>query len=307
MPQQSQSGHVVVVGSINVDLVVSAAHLPASGETATGGTFARYFGGKGANQAVAAARMGAVVTFVGAVGDDAFGADLLADLITEGVDVSHVSVLPGAATGVALIAVGERGENQITVASGANSALGASDVNGALAAISGRQVLVANLEVSDAAVVAAGQAAAARGWTFILNPAPARPLPAEVLDAHPIVVANEGEARSLGDAPDIETAARRLAARTGAPVLVTIGANGALLLEPGQQPLHLPSPPVAVVDTTGAGDAFVGAMAAELADGRQIPEAARLAVAAAAMSVTAAGARGGMPSHRALQEFLERL
>jgi ribokinase len=293
---------VIVVGSINVDLVVRTAHLPAPGETVTGGTFARHFGGKGANQAVAAARLGATVKLVGAVGDDAFGADSLADLVAEGIDVSFVSVLPGTPTGVALIAVGERGENQIVVASGANSGLTGAAVRAALQGMTDEAVLLTNLEVPDAVVVAAVQAARERGWTVIVNPAPARELPVELVACHPILVPNEGEAQVLSGAADAAAAARRLAAQTAAPVIVTLGADGALLQPPDGKAMRIAAPHVEVTDTTGAGDAFTGALAAELARGSTLADAARFAAVAAALSVTGAGARGGMPARAAVSE-----
>lgn len=295
---------MIVIGSLNVDLVVRVAHLPAPGETVTEGTFARHFGGKGANQAVAAARLGAAVTLVGAVGDDAFGADSLADLVAEGIDVSRVSVLPGTPTGVALIAVGERGENQIVVASGANSDLDGAAVHAALQGITGAAVLLTNLEVPDTAVVAGAQAAAELGWQIVVNPAPARKLPDRLLACHPILVPNEGEARVLSGAADAGEAARRLAAQTAAPVIVTLGADGALVQPPDGEATRIAAPHVEVADTTGAGDAFAGALAAELARGSTLPDAARFAAVAAALSVTGAGARGGMPARAAVADFM---
>jgi ribokinase len=304
VPHATVSGRVIVIGSVNVDLVVRVAHLPAPGETVTGGTFARHFGGKGANQAVAAARLGAAVTLVGAVGDDAFGADSLADLAAEGIDVSRVSVLRGARTGVALIAVGERGENQIVVASGANSGLDGTAVHAALQAITGEAVLLANLEVPDAAVIAGARVAAERGWQIVVNPAPARELPADLLVCHPILVPNEGEARVLSGVADAAAAARQLAAQTAAPVIVTLGADGALLQPPDGEAACIAAPRVEVTDTTGAGDTFTGALAAELARGSALADAARFAAVAAALSVTGAGARGGMPVRAAVADFM---
>jgi ribokinase len=299
-------GAVVVVGSINVDLVVRVAHLPAPGETVSGGTFARHFGGKGANQAVAAARLGAAVTMVGAVGDDAFGAESLADLAAEGIEVGHVSVLPGVPTGVALIAVGERGENQIAVASGANSGLDGAAVQAALNGVAGNAVLLTNFEVPDAAVVAAARVAAARGWQIVVNPAPARALPAELLAAHPILVPNLGEAHVLSGVADARVAAGWLVEQTAAPVIVTLGGDGALLRQPNGELVRIAAPRVEVADTTGAGDTFTGALAAELAHGAPIADAARFAAVAAALSVTMAGARGGMPGRTAVADAMGR-
>jgi ribokinase len=287
---------VVVVGSINVDLVVAVPRLPAAGETVTGGTFAHHGGGKGANQAVAAARLGADVTLVGAVGDDEMGTAAVAELAAEGIDVSAIARL-SAATGVALIAVDAEGENQIAVASGANAALDAATVTAELAPRldSPRGVVLLNHEIPEEAILAACASAAAAGWQIVLNPAPAREIPAAVLDARPLLTPNASEAAQLTGQSRPEAAAQALARRTGAAVLVTLGARGALLVEPGRDPLGLPAPQVAVKDTTGAGDTVNGALAAELAAGRELADAARFALAAAALSTRAAGARGGMP------------
>jgi ribokinase len=278
---------VVVVGSINADLVVVAERLPGPGETVSGGRFARHGGGKGANQAVAAARLGASVAMVGAVGADELGDAALRELQEEGIDVSGVQRLDDAATGVALIVVDGAGENQIALAAGANGALAPEHVP----ALDGGGVLLLGFEVPDAVVVAAARAAA--GWTVILNPAPPREIPAEILRAHPIVTPNAHEAARLTGEGDPEAAARALRERTGAPVVITLGGDGVLVLHHDVE--RIPAPEVDVVDTTGAGDTFNGALAAELAAGRPLREAAAFAVAAAARSTTGEGARGGMP------------
>jgi ribokinase len=285
---------VVVVGSVNVDLVVSVGQLPRAGETVAGGTFARHGGGKGANQAVAAARAGAEVAMVGAVGDDEMGHEALEELAGEGIDTTHVARLDGVPTGVALIVVDEAGENQIAVASGANAALDAPAVERGLAALLDSRdglVLLGN-EVPEAAVAAGLRAARAAGWQVVLNPAPARPAGADLGGV--VLTPNADEARTLAAEADVEAAARVLAARTSAPVLVTLGADGALLLDSDELQRH-PAPPVSVVDTTGAGDTVNGALAAELSAGRPLTDAVRFALAAAALSTTAAGARTAMP------------
>jgi ribokinase len=289
---------VVVVGSLNADLVVAVRRLPRAGETVTGGTYARHGGGKGANQAVAAARIGAQVAIVGAVGADAFGDEALRELAAEGIDVSAVARLDGTPTGVAAIVVDEAGENQIAVASGANAALEAGAVEAALARLLGGSddpgVVLLGHEIPEAAVAAGARAAGAAGWRVVLNPAPARALADEILAVAPIVTPNADEARALAGEDDVEAAARALAARTRAPVLVTLGAEGALLVE-GEDRERLPAPAVQVVDTTGAGDAVNGVLAAELAAGRPLREAAAFALAAATRSTRVAGARAGMP------------
>ncbi len=301
---------VVVVGSVNVDLVVSVGQLPRAGETVAGGTFARHGGGKGANQAVAAARLGARVAIVGTVGADEMGDEALGELASEGIDVDHVARLDGVPTGVAAIVVDESGENQIAVASGANAELDAAAVERELAALladdagsdafPGGVVLLSN-EVPEAAVAAGLGAAAAAGWLAVLNPAPARA--SEGALGGVVLTPNADEARELAGEDDVEAAARVLAARTAAPVLVTLGADGALLLDGGDAQ-RLPAPPVSVVDTTGAGDTVNGALAAELAAGRPLAEAVRFALAAAALSTTAAGARTAMPRRDDVQASL---
>src|SRR5215207_5247779 len=263
---------VIVVGSVNADLVVRAERLPAPGETVTGGRFSRHGGGKGANQAVAAARLGACVAMVGAVGDDDLGEEALALLAGEGVDVAAVA-RAAAPTGVALIAVDAGGENQIAVASGANAEL--------------------DPEAVERAVRAGARAA--RG-PVVLNPAPARAVPDELAALGPVLTPNAGEACELTGEREPEAAARALAARTGAAVLVTLGAGGVLVLDGGET-RRLPAPRVDAVDTTGAGDAFNGALATALAEGGDLRSAAAFAVAAAALSTRAPGAREGMP-HR---------
>ena len=302
---------VYVVGSVNVDLVVTAASLPRPGETVAGGTFERHGGGKSANQAVAAARLGARVRMVAAVGDDDLGEEAVGLLEAEGIDVSGVVRLSGSATGVALIVVDEAGENQIAVASGANTELdvaavehGLREAGGVVAIDAGaveqglrdaaRGVVLIGLEVPDAAVLAGARAAHAAELQLVLNPAPARELPGELLDLSPLLTPNRDEARALAGEDDPEAAARALAARTRAPVVVTLGAAGALVVD-GDTVERVPAPRVEVVDTTGAGDAFNGALACALAGGAALLDAVRAAVAIAARSTCAPGARTVIP------------
>jgi ribokinase len=286
------SPRVVVVGSINVDLVVAVATLPAAGETVAGGRFARHGGGKSANQAVAAARLGASVSFVGAVGDDEMGVAAVSELSSEGIDVSAVARV-SEPTGVALIVVDSAGENQIAVASGANASLVVDSLD-----LAGDGVVLLCNEVSEDAVVAAARAASDAGWRVVLNPAPARSLPDVPLA---VLTPNASEAAQLTGLDDPSEAARALVDQTGAAVLVTLGVDGALLLEPGGSPVHLPAARVEVVDTTGAGDTVNGALVAELAAGRSLQDAARFALTAAALSTRAPGARGGMPAREAVE------
>ena len=317
-------GRVVVVGSVNVDLVVVASRLPGPGQTVTGGDVARHHGGKGGNQAVAAARLGADVAFVGAVGDDDFGVAARAALVTEGIDVTHLLVAPRP-TGVALIVVDEQAENLIAVAPGANAAPTPASVTAALLAlaIGPGDVVLVSCEIPPEAIRAALAAARAAGATSVLNPAPADRLDPATIVLADVLTPNEGELALLAGgvtgrpgagadadaattdeqpaatagAADVEGLARRLLARdAGRAVVVTLGAAGALAVPADGQALAIPALHVVPVDTTGAGDAFNGALAAGLGAGLPLNAAARQAVAAAGLSTMRPGARGGMPT-----------
>lgn len=278
------SAEVVVVGSVNLDIVVGVDHHPVPGETVIGGERVDRHGGKGANQAVAAARAGRRVAFVGRVGDDAAGAFLRAGLEDAGVDVTHLRTDSGTSSGAALIAVSKSGENTIIVSPGANGAVGAEDVADAHAVIAGATVVLLGHEVPASAVRAAANAATG---LVVLNPAPARPVPRAILERVDVLVPNAGELIALagrdGDPAQLAAALHRA-------VVVTLGAEGALVVA-GAEAEHLPAPAVDVVDTTGAGDAFCGALAAALAGGATLGDAARTAIAVAADSVTRPGAR----------------
>lgn len=301
----------MVVGSINIDLVVRVDRLPRAGETVAGGTLERHGGGKGANQAVAAARAGAEVRFMGAVGEDDFAEQALHELRHEKIDVSGVVRTAGVSTGVACIVVDERGENQIAVASGANAKLGATAVERWLgeAELPEDGVCLLNLEIPDPPLVAAARFAAAGGVKrIVVNPAPARALPKAVLELGPILTPNAGELEALcgGGDHSPEDSARRLSGLSGAPVVVTLGAQGATLVS-GEESCELTAPPTKAVDTTGAGDAFNGALAAALAQGDGLLAAVRRAVVAGSCSVAARGARGGLPTKQELdRHFLAR-
>jgi ribokinase len=318
------AGRVIVVGSVNVDLVVVAPRLPGPGETVTGGDVARHHGGKGGNQAVAAARLGADVAFVGAVGDDDFGMAARAALVAEGIDVTHLLVAPRP-TGVALIVVDERAENLIAVAPGANASPTAASVTAALLAlvIGPGDVVLVSCEIPPEAIRSALAAARAARAISVLNPAPADGLdPATIALAH-VLTPNESElallagaatggpgagadagaatageqAAAAAGAPDVEVLARRLLAHDAdRAVVVTLGAAGALAVPADGPAFAIPALHVVPVDTTGAGDAFNGALAAGLAAGLPLNAAARQAVAAAGLSTMRAGARGGMPT-----------
>ncbi len=285
------AGSLAVIGAINVDLVVTGARLPVPGETVVGGTFAQHHGGKGGNQAVAASRAGTgAVAMIGSVGDDAFGAASLGALEEDGVDVDHVTRVDGSATGVALIAVNAAGENQITVAPGANETLSATRVVAALGKVAPSVVLV-SLEVPLDAARAAGAWARERDVTLVLNPAPVGPGVAALLPFASVVTPNEGEASALGPPS------------SGDVIVQTRGAAGATIVRDGAR-VDVPAPTVRVVDTTGAGDCFNGVLAAALGEGRALRQAVERAVTAAALAVTVAGARAGMPSREALDREL---
>jgi ribokinase len=277
----SERSDLVVVGAINVDLVVSGAALPRPGETVVGGAFAQRHGGKGGNQAVAAARAldpaSGRVGMVGAVGEDGFGAAAVAALRAEGVDTARI-VTAGVPTGVALIAVDAAGENQIAVAPGANAALRPPEVRAALDAYAPRVVL-ASLEVPTDCVRAAAEWAHDRGAVFVLNPAPASPDVRELAALATYLTPNEREMQALGTLRD------------DVVVVQTRGGHGATIIAGGRR-TNVPAPAVEVVDTTGAGDCFSGVFAASLVDGLDRDAAVRRAVDAASLSVTREGARG---------------
>ena len=306
------TARVIVVGSVNVDLVATVDRLPRRGETVTGARFAQHHGGKGGNQAVAAARLGARTWFVGAVGGDAFGEAARVALDAEGVDVTEVLTLPEEATGVALILVDAEGENSITVAGGANVALTPAHVGAALDRLRpapGDVVLVGH-EIPTATATEALRRARATGATTVLNPAPATGVTAEMLALADVLTPNDGEATELlagtgpADGRADGTDADRLAGLApDGHILVTRGARGAVLVS-RDAALPIPARSVPVVDTVGAGDTLNGALAAGLAGGLPLAEAARRAVAAASLAVTRAGAREGMPTASELEAAL---
>jgi ribokinase len=282
---------IAVLGSANMDLVAYVPVPPRRGETVTGREFRTVPGGKGANQAIAAARAGAAVRFLGAVGGDAFGAELAATLRSAGCDTSRLRTVPGS-TGTAHIVVDDEGGNSIVVVPGANgtvTALADADV----AALAGCDALLLQLELPMPAVLAGARAAHRAGIPVVLTPAPAVPLPDELLDAVDLLVPNQHEAAALTGAPDPARAAELLLARVG-EVVVTLGGAGSLYLRRGAPPLRVPAWPVSAVDTTAAGDAFCGALAVARAEGREMPTALEFASAAAALSVQRAGASSSM-------------
>ncbi len=281
---------VVVVGSANRDLVYRVARLPAPGETVLAAGSARHPGGKGNNQVIAAARAGAAATFIAAIGRDGDGDELVATLRQAGVTL--LVRRPAAPTGTALIVVDDAAENTIVVDSGANAELVDLD-EAERAAIAGGAVLLMPLETPLTTVVDAARVARTAGRLVVLNAAPFQPLPAELLALVDVLVVNEVEAETMGEA----------ALGTVPAVVVTRGARGAVVREGAGAEVTVPSPRVAAVDTTGAGDTFCGALAAALSEGRDLPEAARFGAVAAALSVQRPGAVSSIPTRAEIDEW----
>ncbi|MEW5869251.1 MAG: ribokinase [Chloroflexota bacterium] len=304
--------NIVVVGSLNMDLVVRIPQIPKPGETLLGGVFKTYPGGKGANQAVAATRLGAHVTMIGCVGDDAFGKELRAGLENEGIDITHVLVHPEAATGVALIQVDAQGQNSIAVASGANFCLTGSDIERAMQTIDDFDALVMPLETPLETIYTAAKIASHRGAKVLLNPAPAQVLAREIIERIDVLLPNEHEIAQITGVPvqsvsDLSQAFSKLRQLGLKNLVVTMGGHGAVLFNEKGRESFIPACHVQVIDTTAAGDCFVGALAVGLCDGNSLIDAAKFANAAAALSVTREGAQPSLPNREeVLQFFHER-
>lgn len=299
---------VVVVGSINMDLVARSQRIPHAGETVIGGDFRTVPGGKGANQAVAARRMGAQVRMLGRVGMDPFGSQLLDNLSKAGVDATGVGRDPQAASGIALIMVDDAGQNSILVAPGANMLLSPAAIDAAEAVTATAQVMLLQLEIPLETVVRAAQIGHAHGVKVVLNPAPAQPLPPELTRLVDVLVPNEFEAALLTGLPvdsdeQIRAAASALRATGAANVIITLGGRGALLAT-AQGFQHFPAFPVKPVDTTAAGDAFVGCLGVALAEGRTLEEAMRWGSAAGALATTKKGAQPSLPQRKEVEDLL---
>jgi ribokinase len=299
---------VLVIGSSNTDMTINVARLPRAGETILGGEFAMCAGGKGANQAVGAARAGAAVTFIGRIGRDMFGEQALASLAAEGINLDYVVRDAARPSGVALIYVGSHGENSIAVASGANASLKPADVRKARGAFRDAGVLVLQLETPLETVQTAAELAARAGVRVILNPAPAQPLPASLLKRVYLLTPNESEAAMLTgvtvkNEAGAAKAADKLRARGAKNVIITLGARGAFLVGENIRGL-IPAYTVKAVDATAAGDVFNGALGFALAEGQSLPEAARFANAAAAISVTRLGAQRSAPRRAEIERML---
>ncbi|MFP4114346.1 MAG: ribokinase [Spirochaetales bacterium] len=304
------AGAITVVGSSNVDLVMKLERLPARGESVTDGTFRRLFGGKGANQAVAAARAGAAVHFVSCVGDDAYAAEMIAEFQADGIDASHVRREPGESSGTALIMVGESGDNYIAIAPGANRRLDPRRLDSAHALIAESDLLLLQHEIPTETVLRAIEIAAEEHTPVVFNFAPARDFPVDDLAHVDTLVVNETEAASLtGTNVCGEREARRAAGalrKMGVSVaIVTLGAAGSVVSSDDGVEL-VPAFQAEAVDTTAAGDTYCGCLAAALAEGRPLRDAVRFASAGAALSVRRIGAQASIPRREEIVLLLDR-
>jgi ribokinase len=290
--------HVIVVGSSNTDLVLSCEELPKPGHTLLGGEFNRFAGGKGANQAVAAARAGAKVIFIGARGRDEFGRDAAESLRREKIDVRHFSEVPKASSGVALILLGGKSrENMIAVAKSANDSLSPAHLLKAKSEFKRAKIVVAQLETPLKTVLAAAKMAHVAKVPFLLNPAPAQELPLELLKLVHTLTPNEHEAELMTGDKNPKRAGRELLKSGCGQVVITLGAKGAMLVTPTDTKTF-PAPKVKPVDTVGAGDCFSGWLAVGIAEGLPIDNAIQRALKAASLSVTRPGAQPSMPHRR---------
>jgi len=304
---------IAVVGSSNTDMIIKTAKIPRPGETILGGEFHMAAGGKGANQAVAAARAGGVVTFIARVGSDIFGKKAVEGFIRDGIDVKYVYKDRRAASGIAVIIVGADGENSIAVASGANANLTPEDVRRAERAISSAKILLMQLETPLETVREAAEIAAAYRVPVILNPAPAKALDDNLLRRISILTPNETETEMLTGIKirkesDMAKAAQWLLNKGVRAVFITLSSKGVFVASETKKIRRIiPAIKVKAVDTTAAGDVFNGALAVALAEGRPLLEAARFANAAAAFSVTKMGAQPSAPRRKDIENFLGKL
>jgi ribokinase len=299
-----------VLGSSNIDLTFRTSRLPKVAETLTGQSFHLGFGGKGANQAVMAARLGARVRMIGKVGRDIFGEKTLQNFREQGIDTRFVLLDETEATGVAAIMVDDDARNCIIVVPSANGRLTPGEVRTASAALEGAALLLCQLEVPVETVQEAFSLAKAGGVKTILNPAPARRLPEELLRLTDYCIPNLGEmeflsGRDIKSFEEAESAARLLLAQGPRTVIVTLGQTGCLIVEQ-QKKVHVPGIPVEAVDTTGAGDAFIGSLAVFLTEGRSLEDAVRRANGVAALSVTRLGTQASFPARTEVEAFLAK-
>ncbi len=305
----NRESFIVVIGSSNTDMVVKTDHLPGPGETVLGGSFFMNAGGKGANQAVAAVRLGGQVTLIANIGDDIFGREALQLFQKEGINTHFISVDQNQPSGIALITVDKEGENNIVVASGANATLQPATIENAAAEINGASFVLMQLEIPLETIIHATSLATARGVPVILNPAPACPLPASLLKQVSILTPNEKETEMLTGIiiTDLNTAtqaANYIREKGVETVIITLGAKGALVVNSTMQEL-IPAPEVQAVDTTAAGDVFNGALAVALSEGQSLLDAVAFGCHAAALSVTRLGAQSSAPYRKEVEQMLE--
>lgn len=309
MPENPTSRRrICVVGSANVDLTFRTPRLPLPGETLSGRSLQVGMGGKGANQAVAAARLGAAVAFIARVGDDAYGQEAVAAYQSEGIDTSHVQRTADQPTGTAAILVDDDAENSIVVVAGANAVLSAGDIRAAQAVLERSDIVICQLETPVAAALEAFRLARASNVTTMLTPAPAEHVTDELLSHCDVCVPNKTEIRAITGQPvetpaDALRAAQLLRERGVGQVALTLGSEGVLLVD-GSGSTHIPAVVVHAVDTTGAGDAFTAALAVSLAEGLDLAAAGRRGAAAAALSVTRNGTQTSFPSREALDQSI---
>ena len=310
MSEHPRSPAIAVVGSLNIDLIAYTQRVPGAGETVMGDRFAMGFGGKGANQAVMAARLGARVSMVGALGDDMYADMTFDNLARQGIDAAHVARVPGS-SGVAPIWVEPDGTNRIIVVGGANDAVDPAVAADAVRSMRRLDAVIGQLEIPQAVTTAAFQAARARGALTILNPAPAAPLSADLLAASDWLIPNEHELAILAGTgpiePDDDAAFAAFAERIGSRLLVTLGSRGAAVVSVDGSVARVPAVPVNAIDTTGAGDAFVGAFAYGLAAGYAEETAVRLAIACASDSVTKPGTQSSFATPEQAAAIVERV
>ena len=295
--------NILVVGSINMDLVVRVPHSPKPGETVLGGDFETFPGGKGANQAVAAARMGGNVTMIGRVGNDNFGDTLIQGLLENDVKTTHVIKDSDAPTGIAMIAVAPDGENMIVVAPGANSKVSLEDISNTRELMRQSDLLLLQLECPLEIICAAVDLAKVYQVPVVLNPAPAQPLPKSLLGNVDYLTPNQTELTQLTDESDINRAINKIQGWGMENLIITLGPNGARVISGGLDK-HLPAHEITAVDTTAAGDAFNGALAVALAEQKPLIEAVRYGMAAGALAATKHGAQPSLPMREAVEDLM---
>lgn len=299
---------IIVVGSCNTDMVIKADRLPVPGETVIGGKFLMNPGGKGANQAVAAARMGGNVSFISKTGNDLFGKQSIELYNAEGINTNYIFSDPKNPSGIALITVDANGENCIVVASGANATLSSSDIESARSEIESAEIVLMQLEIPIETVEYVAELANKKNIKVILNPAPARALSDKLLKSLYIITPNKTEAEILSgikveDLDKAKMAADVIHGKGANIVVITLGAGGSLILEDGRY-THVEAESVSAVDTTAAGDTFSGTLCVGLSQGKSIIEAVKMATRACALTVTRMGAQSSIPYHKELQSLV---